>query len=304
MDVEWKLRKRASVIRAIVTLGLHPEPIRSIQQAKRLHNVGPAVFGHLQRIVNGPDTDSDLNSDQFSSAAAAILVCLFEHAQKCETSKTPLCPLEELRAAVARRLPSEQVILSSDMILADIRCGCFDQLRPMEKGSWSSDGKELLKTRSRHKCRVFEILPAGANIAKRIIQRKHKIGPGKALGPLISNAFGISETLPHVVLLVDSREGGGEDHHLQTITDSLKRRRTSFETRQLPSGLGDYLWIVRHRKVEFLVPILIERKTPVSLHHFCSFIMRIRSVRLTSPVVWSTDVKLARALQCWRRLTI
>ena len=138
--------------------------------------------------------------------------------------------------------------------------------------------------RRRNKRPVYELLPAGEAVALRLLASKLNLSllPDGTLeqaaptrGPLIAYSAPSRDTAAaddddslELVLIVDSREGGGEEWHINRIVEALRRSgRLSFETRQIPTGLGDYVWVVRHRKRkdqgERLVPIVVERKTPV-----------------------------------------
>ena len=61
-----------------------------------------------------------------------------------------------------------------------------------------------------------------------------------------------------VILLVDIREMGGATHRLVEVFDGLVRRGVTVRTRPLKSG--DYLWLERRKGVEYVFPILCERK--------------------------------------------
>jgi len=71
-----------------------------------------------------------------------------------------------------------------------------------------------------------------------------------------------------LILLVDSREGGGPSNHLLTICRALDSNGVLCETRCLPTGMGDYAWVRRTRDGrEAGVPCCIERK---ELHDLAS----------------------------------
>lgn len=69
-----------------------------------------------------------------------------------------------------------------------------------------------------------------------------------------------------LVLLVDSREGGGIHHHLLSICRGLHDLGVNVEVRTLPRGMGDYVWVRRSADgQETAVPCCIERKEVMDL---------------------------------------
>lgn len=156
---QWKLKKRQHVIRAIVSISLHPEPIRSVQQATNLVGIGPVVAQHLRHILGRACRDAPLSDRQFPSAAGALLVALYEFSEKererkrAERKKNEhepliLCPLDTLLAAASVRLPPEQTFVSGSRILSGrYVCGGFEQMKVMVKGSFSQMGELLVKER-------------------------------------------------------------------------------------------------------------------------------------------------------------
>ena len=61
---------------------------------------------------------------------------------------------------------------------------------------------------------------------------------------------------------MDEREGGSQRNTLFTqICDALEREGTRFETRMLPTGSGDYQYVVADGSgTERILPRIIERK--------------------------------------------
>ena len=101
--------------------------------------------------------------------------------------------------------------------------------------------------------KAYALTAAGHAAATRL----HLAGPAAPDGPLHSPPTGHSGLL----LLVDVREGGGERHHLPEIVELLQQQGVPTETRSLPTGLGDYLFVFRTPAGrDYAVPLLIERK--------------------------------------------
>ncbi|GAB5365215.1 hypothetical protein AAMO2058_001038300 [Amorphochlora amoebiformis] len=268
-DEEWKLRQRSHLIRAIVSIGLHESPLRSVKQASKLHYIGEKVVSRLKNISR--HRFQPLPCGVFSSAAAAALVTLLEIGRKStsETKGASLCPLAALVDGISRRLPPEQKILTSKQILEGKLCACWEQLKPMKTGSWSKQDLRLIKERRRNKQKVYQLTKDGRKIAERLIRESSSRVKLNARGPLHSRIG--DGTLGSckggtLVLLLDSREGGGEDYHLSDFAQAFRRRNIAFETRVLPTGMGDYVFVFRSATGdEKVVPIVIERKTSVDL---------------------------------------
>eukprot|EP00954_Amorphochlora_amoebiformis_P017642 1320442-Amorphochlora_amoeboformis.AAC.1 len=314
-DEEWKLRQRSHLIRAIVSIGLHESPLRSVKQASKLHYIGEKVVSRLKNISR--HRFQPLPCGVFSSAAAAALVTLLEIGRKStsETKRASLCPLAALVDGISRRLPPEQKILTSKQILEGKLCACWEQLKPMKTGSWSKQDLRLIKERRRNKQKVYQLTKDGRKIAERLIRERSELSKfTKLMNPGIAGIAkpidtpytpptkhqpsfmgasslknwrwnarvvqgrntraavrfkgGRRRTTPNhpnlnrIYVFSDVRE----DYHLSDFAQAFRRRNIAFETRVLPTGMGDYVFVFRSATGdEKVVPIVIERKTSVDL---------------------------------------
>ena len=136
------------------------------------------------------------------------------------------------------------------------------------------DGMGLVKIRTKKKRDYVSILRKGRDTARELLARVADEGAGQSLQ---SFHGGRSRSARGVVLLVDSREGGGERHHLGAICQTLTTHRVRFETCPLPNKLHDYVFVWRDgngsgsyssssspsslRSTDWLLPPLVERKS-------------------------------------------
>ncbi|EOD20516.1 hypothetical protein EMIHUDRAFT_208407 [Emiliania huxleyi CCMP1516] len=163
----------------------------------------------------------------FCSPSAALLVALLRHAEAMggASGGTPLCPKGELIAR-ARALCEQPFCSLEEQLAAPagaLRCASLQQLPALLTLGYAKERKR------KGAC------PSGV--------------PGEA---------GV------VLLLVDEREGGGSScGKMAELCDALDREGARFETRRLPSGHGDYEWVLADGSPaahEVVLPLIVERK--------------------------------------------
>ena len=211
---------------------------------------------------------------KYCSAAAAMLVSLLDYVEGVEaecTAPAPgalYCSLSMLLSKADDKC--EQTFLPHSVHQqaaldgVGVKCAAFQQMHELENAG-------LVKPRTRMHQRVFELLPRGRERAGEL--RAH--GEGRDLAP-IKHHRRVSEGERGVVLLlVDLREGGGQAHPgFWDLCANLEREDVRFETRALPVGAGDYMFVVAdgpqpmgdgvalsRAARERVVPRIIERKS-------------------------------------------
>ena len=94
-------------------------------------------------------------------------------------------------------------------------------------------------------------------------------GEGRAAQPLKAHRRVMAGERHVVLLLVDEREGGGS-HRAESfgsLMSALERADVRFETRWLPPGSADYLFVLASRpaeggpSAERALPLIVERKS-------------------------------------------
>ena len=274
-NVRFKGERRQRIA-ALVSVALQQGPLTSAWQAGELHRVGDTTVELLrdERQLGKYKQWAPPPPGCFASAAEALLVALAE----AEEDEGPgaLTPGAALIAAAARKLEPEREMLPADQLFPpdDARvCVAWEQMAPLVKGTWSGDrDSQLVVERSRKKAcpttgTVYSLTEAGRAMAARISAER-----SSGAAPPIYRSLHPAHVKEGLLLLVDAREGGGEDTHLLKIVRALRKAGLPFETRSLREGLGDYAFVHRRREppavpavdgepTDYLVPRLIERKT-------------------------------------------
>ena len=189
-------------------------------------------------------------------------MALLEH----EESGEPLCPKEQLLLLAARRCeqsfrPFEEHLLAKQAG-TPMRCAAYQQMNTLLT-------EALVTERQRKKlCQsgvVFELTAAGRERASQLRTQ----GEGCASQPLKSHRRVEPGEEGVVLLLVDEHEGGGSHRGptWHSLMQALEREEVRFETRWLPPGTADYMFVVADRPAdggptrETPLPIIIERKS-------------------------------------------
>ena len=277
-------RFRATLVRAAVTVALHPLPLRTPEMAKKIDGVGDAIVKMLKENEARPSTGAKSNakwspapppSGKYSSPATAALITLLDHESRTGGA---FCSLEQLLRGAGERLEDwrngekkrkddhDKGFAAAETILAkNDFCPAWEQVKQLL-------AKNLVKERmnkkgvAAHECgKIFELLPEGRAVAKRLLAEN--LAGGVADGAMISSSA--PEALQRlrgfsgvVKLLVDFREGGGEHNKLHKLTGLLDQHAVPFEVRSLP--VGDFAFQYQHPEQPAgrvaILPILVERK--------------------------------------------
>ena len=311
--------KHASVpgiLRAATLILLHDKPLRSTHQVRDVRFVGEVCHNVLSssRISKERLLPS---GQRYASFAAALLVSLLEHFEEADGNETLDEDINASRCFIEHLAPdaSPSSSSSSSSSLSSSAAGAagaggqslIRRARAHYRGTahggmipaahafptlssansrltgWrvlkSLDaGMGLVKIRTKKKREYVSILRKGRDAARELLTRIAEEGAGHSLQ---SFHGGRSRGARGVVLLVDSREGGGERHHLGKICRTLTTHRVRFETCPLPDKLHDYVFVWRDgdgrgsssssssassssssvRSTDWLLPPLVERKS-------------------------------------------
>ncbi|KAK3278732.1 hypothetical protein CYMTET_13346 [Cymbomonas tetramitiformis] len=301
-------------VRACVNISLHPEPLRTRDRTLRVvHSVGDRTAEYLSEIHSDRTIKSSPPEEGVhSSAAPAILVALlrFVEGREAERDKKDalLCPLGELLQRA--QAICEQKFLPFDDILNGCLCASWQQITTLQSGGYIKERKRKTLKPPYQACRsgiVFELLDRGRQTARRLCAsttadpgaRSYLSSSGaRHRGALYANDGGQEGS--GLLLLVDEREGGGDRHrNLSRLCTYLKGKGVRFETRELPTGCGDYMWVWRDEAgsgkgqayTEWVVPRLIERKSDVDV---AQSLMDGRWTRQKQAMKWAKQL-LARS---------
>ncbi|KXJ14619.1 Crossover junction endonuclease MUS81 [Exaiptasia diaphana] len=259
--------------KAIVSLSLASEPIRSAKQATMLEGVGATIRARLDKIQQESGTSNeDPLPGQHVSTGSGLLVAMLNESEAIRSSEggKPLVEESELKEAFL--------------------CPAWWRVNVLISRGY-------LKKRTRGKKAVYELLEEGEDVARRLrgnhpppfrvrnttpsssnsttttsSAQSNKKAPSckkkaktsnssstpslstKSDGPLYSHDSGSDG----VIMLVDDHELGGDRIRLGELSRRLKEWNVQHKTAHLPCG--DYWWLWRHKGQEVTLPVLVERK--------------------------------------------
>lgn len=246
----------------IAKLALCEKLVASPHVTNEIKEMGDRAKSRLFEIDATRPNNAPPTRGKFCSAAAALLVALLEHEEGSES----LCTKEQLLMLAAKRCeqsfrPFDEHLLAKESG-TPMRCAAYQQMNSLLT-------EALVTERQRKKqCRsgvVFELTEAGRARANRL--RAH--GEGCASQPLKSHRRVEAGEAGVVLLLVDEHEGGGAFRGAtwHSLMQALEREDVRFETRWLPPGTADYMFVVAERPSdggptrETPLPIILERKS-------------------------------------------
>jgi hypothetical protein len=241
-------------------IALHEGPLPDRHRVVQdVHGAGAAAEAWLKAIDEGLYEDSRPPPGRFCAPASALLVALLEHANTCAPSSSPpLCPKGALIDAAAALCEQEFHSLDAQLAQPGLRCAGLQHLSTLITMGFV---KQRTRKAASPSGIVYELLPAGRARAERLVA-EGEIG---APEPLRHSRRPAQGERGIVYLLVDEREGGGPAQAgMADICDALARGGTRFETRRLPTGHGDYEWLLVDgppRPAERRLPLIIERKS-------------------------------------------
>ncbi|XP_052773176.1 uncharacterized protein LOC128212005 [Mya arenaria] len=278
--------------RAIVSLELAVEPVKSVQQARCLEGIGPETATKLIKL----DQEKEYSmmrprTGRCASSAGAVLAALLEATEEAtfqghSKDKSILLAEEKIKERSSRL--SEEAFSDRDF------CKAWWRLEVLVK-------RGLIKRRSHRKQPVLELLPLGREAALHIRDRyglestiptvpntpnvvprtttQDSTGDtiqlnqsGTYSGEVTGYASGLVDALftndkgkDGVVLLVDRREMGGERYGLAEVCRLLESVGVTYQTRHL--AVGDYSWVWRIDSREITLPVIVERKRADDIAH-------------------------------------
>ncbi|XP_045190631.2 uncharacterized protein LOC123547523 [Mercenaria mercenaria] len=284
--------------RAVVSLELADEPIRSVKQARRLEGIGGETCSRLTKLEKEKEF-SCLKplAGRFVSSAGGILVGLLDateeirHHGNCSPDKSILVPEGSVKTR-AIRLTEEQFAEGPNDF-----CKAWWRLEVLIKRGY-------VRRRSQKKSAVLQLMPIGKDIATRLraqngltstvpdiyqtpgssyaIPRLPLLGEPGEITPLqktdlsflqsLTGETTLQEQKPKledalytndrgldgIVMLVDRREMGGEKNGLGELCGLLGDNGICYKTQHLKAG--DYSWLWRVNGKEIVLPCLVERK--------------------------------------------
>ncbi|XP_019626309.1 PREDICTED: uncharacterized protein LOC109471439 [Branchiostoma belcheri] len=267
--------------RAIVSLELEEKPVKSVKQATKLEGIGGVLAEKLKTFEAAPGILTDPPPDgTFLSSAPALLVAMLNAKEELinEGDKQLLVP-EPMLKVKAQAITQETFLQSTQHIVEGKEgntglCMAWWRLHVLIQ-------RLYIKKRTLKKQPVYELLPAGEEVAHRLRGTK----PGEAIqGQVVEKARSRSsssakpqpENSAHVpveedralytndngsdgiVLLVDVREWGGDRVKLGELHRYLCRLGVRHRTASLQCG--DYSWVWKCAGEEHVLPVLVERK--------------------------------------------
>ncbi|XP_078667926.1 uncharacterized protein LOC144909692 [Branchiostoma floridae x Branchiostoma belcheri] len=267
--------------RAVVSLELEEKPVKSVKQATKLEGIGGVLAEKLKTFEAAPGILTDPPPDgTFLSSAPALLVAMLNAKEELinEGDKQLLVP-EPMLKAKAQAITQETFLQSTQHIVEGKEgntglCMAWWRLHVLIQ-------RLYIKKRTLKKQPVYELLPAGEEVAHRLRGTK----PGEASqGQVVEKARSRSsssakpqpENPAHVpveedralytndngsdgiVLLVDVREWGGDRVKLGELHRYLCRLGVRHRTAALQCG--DYSWVWKCAGEEHVLPVLVERK--------------------------------------------
>ena len=272
----YREREFIHLCRALARISLCEKPLPNVDTvAQRVDQIGETITAHLAETEKNGSRFSNLPPKRgtYCSAAAALLVTLLEETERAEGLDGPDAKdagvIGKLRLLECAEDVSEQKgewvkrdayeVAMRDGVKAP-RCAAAQQLASMESLGLVKEmqRKKLCATHDAYKLtdegrrRAFAVRASG---------EAAEAGPKYSHGRVQPGERGA------VVLLVDEREGGGTKHNLGSLADALTRHGCRFETRVLPTGLGDYQFVLADGATggsggrERVVPRIIERKS-------------------------------------------
>ncbi|XP_021363949.1 uncharacterized protein LOC110457159 isoform X2 [Mizuhopecten yessoensis] len=244
--------------RAIVSLELSEDPIKSVHQAEKLQGIGGETKKRLLTYNDGEEiNDNPPKGGKFVSSAGAILLTLLEATEKaladdCRQEEVVLVPESEVKDR-ARQLSEESFLKDHD----DGLCAAWWRMEVLIK-------RDLVKRRTLHKEPMYQLLSLGREAACHVKTRftyPQGSDPNvKAVQSSGQNNFLYTNDKGRdgVILQVDHREHGGDRLGLGQLCDLLAGEGVTYRTRQLRTG--DYQWVWRCEGQERDLPCIAERK--------------------------------------------
>jgi hypothetical protein len=285
-----------AALRAILILALSPHPVRTAHSCKAIPGIGDDLIKVLCDAQAGhSSTASSVNTKnkdgmprktkakskaskssiryvppvgQFSTLGPAALVAMLQYTQEHPSQSPPLCPVEELFLRIPPLVDSSVVKLDSHPLVWYLDkvnlCPEWNQIRKLCVDNVHAGLDACLKERRNKKLSpthdglVYELLPAGLKLAKRL--QRTMTFPHPEPGPMRQlPASYVSNHFKDVTICVDNREGGGAAIGLHRLCDDLDVAQAPYVVRTLK--IADYVFFVGDQ----LAPILIERKSAEDL---------------------------------------
>ncbi|KAK3723803.1 hypothetical protein QZH41_019476 [Actinostola sp. cb2023] len=258
--------------KAIVSLTITPDPIRSAKQATQLEGVGAIIRARLDKI----QAENIAKSDPPIPGLQRV--------------GEPLVPESDLKEACLAICEEKFNKAEPSIDGAPVLCPAWWRINVLIS-------RGFVKKRTRGKKAVYELLPEGEEVARRL--RGNHLPPvrirnpkppqspntasaqsnkkasssrkkaqesshassspaststSKFQGPLYCHDNGNDG----IIMLVDNHELGGDRMRLGELSRRLKDWNVQHKTTHLPCG--DYLWLWRQKGKEITLPVLVERK--------------------------------------------
>lgn len=241
-------------------IALHDGPLPDRHRVVQdVHGAGPAAESWLRSIDEGAHDGSRPPAGRFCAPASALLVALLEHASAYAPSASPpLCPKGALIDAAGALCEQRFHSLDAHLSQPGLRCASLQHLSTLATMGFIKERKRKAACPSGI---VYELLPAGRERAERLAAE----GEVRAPEPLRHSRRPAHGERGVIHLLVDEREGGGPScAGMAELCSALARAGARFETRRLPTGHGDYQWLLVDGPpvpAERVLPLIIERKS-------------------------------------------
>ncbi|XP_013403533.1 uncharacterized protein LOC106168870 [Lingula anatina] len=245
--------------KAIISLELSQEPVKSVNQAAKLEGIGKELSEKLKEMTGFKHLSNKAPpAGMFVSSAPAFLVAMLN--------------LTEVQS-LQDNSPKENILIPEAMLIEEAAKLCEEKFNHIPKAfcmaAWRLNvlcNRDLIKKRSLAQTPVYQLLPLGEEEATRLRatfqpSSTQKTGSNMAekeedqqCGTLYTNDDG-SDGL---VILVDTQEFGGDHRGLGQLIDLIKQTGLRYRTKKL--ACGDYSWLLRCGGEERVMPLLVERK--------------------------------------------
>ncbi|CAH1783419.1 unnamed protein product, partial [Owenia fusiformis] len=280
--------------KAIVSLDLHGESVKSIKQASQLEGIGRLIGSRLKDHETAETYSLEPPAiGKCASSASAILVAIInkqdEMVAQGANAGDKLCIEEDVIKDTAAQMCEETFI---DTSTNNAFCPAWQRITALVS-------RGFVKKRQMNRKPVYQLLPLGEDLAKRLRDKINAQTDTKppstaqrktpASKPKPKESVNASATKPKrgrpkpddikvptarerdeealytndkgedgIVLIVDTQEWGGDNVGLGELIRLLQQQGIVYKTKRLKCG--DYNWIWRCAGEERTLPLVIERK--------------------------------------------
>ena len=246
--VGYRDKEFQHLCKALTRISVCREALQSRHAVRdSVRGCGDGVIELLREFDESGSDNSPPKRGLFCGAAAALLVALLQVTEQEEGVQPALKEpgvVGKLELLESAAMMCEQTFLPRDVYTRAVqggakqpRCAAGQQLASLCTLQYV---KEMQRKKLCVTGEAYKLTEEGRQRASEL----RVAGEAAEAAPLYSHRRVLPGECSVVLLLVDEREGGGAKHHLATLADALRRNDCRFETRVLPTGMGDYQFVL------------------------------------------------------------